>query len=121
MLVAAGCGGEKTVQPLPETVEGTIEQATLPEGDAAAGGTVFASAGCGSCHTYSKAKSNGKVGPDLDKALQSRGAEFIRTSIVSPNAEIAAGFNPGIMPQTYGGQLSDQQLSDLVAFLLPSG
>ena len=37
-------------------------------GDAAAGETVFASAGCGACHTLSAAGSSGTVGPNLDDA-----------------------------------------------------
>ena len=35
---------------------------------AAAGAKVFASAGCGSCHTLAAAKSSGQVGPNLDQA-----------------------------------------------------
>ena len=37
-------------------------------GDAAAGKTVFASAGCTSCHTLSDAGASGSVGPNLDDA-----------------------------------------------------
>ena len=39
-----------------------------PAGDPAAGETVFASAGCGGCHTLEAAGSSGKVGPNLDDA-----------------------------------------------------
>ena len=49
--------------------------------------------------------------------LKDKDAAFIQQSIVDPNAEIADGFQPNIMPQTYGSQLSDKQLADLVAFL----
>ena len=38
------------------------------EGDAAAGKQVFASAGCGGCHTLSDAGSSGNVGPNLDES-----------------------------------------------------
>ena len=38
------------------------------DADAAAGAKVFASAGCGSCHTLSAAKASGQVGPNLDDA-----------------------------------------------------
>jgi hypothetical protein len=38
-------------------------------------------------------------------------------SIVDPNKEVAAGFQPNIMPTTFGESLSDEQLADLVAFL----
>ena len=116
-LLAAACGGGETAAPLPETVEGTIPQETLPPGNAEAGNEVFTSTGCGSCHTYGPAGSEATVGPNLDEALQGQDAEFIRTSIVNPNAEIAEGFGPDIMPGDYGEQLDDQQLADLVAFL----
>ena len=35
------------------------------------GESIFASAGCGGCHTFSKAGSNGNVGPNLDEAKPS--------------------------------------------------
>jgi cytochrome c553 len=38
------------------------------EGDATAGKEVFASAGCGSCHTLQEAGTSGTVGPDLDQS-----------------------------------------------------
>ena len=44
-------------------------------------------------------------------------ADFIKESITDPNAEVASGFQPGIMPQDYGSQLTSQQIADLVAFL----
>jgi mono/diheme cytochrome c family protein len=116
-LLVAGCGGGETAAPLPETVEGTIPQETLPPGDAEAGNEVFTSTGCGSCHTYGPAGTEATVGPNLDESLQGQDAEFIRTSIVNPNAEIAEGFQPNVMPGDYGQQLDEQQLADLVAFL----
>src|SRR5579859_735890 len=36
-------------------------------GDPVAGKAVYASAPCGSCHTFTPAGSSGKIGPDLDK------------------------------------------------------
>ena len=88
-----------------------------PAGNAAAGKAVFDANGCGSCHTFSPAGSNGTVGPDLDNALKGKDAAFIHESIVDPNKVIASGYNAGIMPQTFGQQLSPKQLDDLVAFL----
>lgn len=116
-LGMAGCGGEETVTPTPETVVGSVAQPTVPEGDAAAGKAVFASAGCGSCHTVAAAGASGQVGPNLDEVLKGKDEQFIYDSIVNPDAEIAKGFQPGIMPKTYGEQLDDKQLGDLVAFL----
>jgi mono/diheme cytochrome c family protein len=116
-IAAAGCGGAETVEPLPDSVEGTIQAETLPAGNAEAGASVFESQGCGGCHTYEPAGSNAEVGPNLDEVLQGKDAEFIRSSIVNPNAEIAEGFQPNVMPGDYGQKLSDQDLADLVAFL----
>jgi cytochrome c oxidase subunit II len=113
----AGCGGEETVTPTPDTVVGSVAQPTVPEGDAAAGKAVFASAGCGSCHTLAAAGASGQVGPNLDEVLKGKDDQFIYESIVNPDAQIADGFQAGIMPKTYGEQLDDKQLGDLVAFL----
>lgn len=119
VLLAAGCGGGETAQPLPETVEGPIPQETLPPGDAEAGLAVYEAQNCGSCHTFEPAGTEGTIGPNLDQSLAGKDAEYVRTSIVSPDAQIAEGFGPGIMPKTYGDELDDQQLADLVASLQP--
>ena len=59
-LAAAGCGGgdgeDSGATPPPPAATETTEDGT---GDAANGEQVFASAGCGGCHTFSKAGSNG--------------------------------------------------------------
>ena len=100
-----------------ETAGGTTAPTTgaaPPAGNAQAGKALFAANGCGGCHTYSAAGSNGKVGPNLDEGLKGKSAEYVATSIRDPNADITPGFQPGIMP-TF--KLSDQQVNDLVAFL----
>ena len=98
------------------TTTGTTTEAEQPTGDAAAGKAVFASAGCGSCHTFEAAGAGGSVGPNLDEVLADKDAAFVRQSIVDPNAEIAEGYQAGIMP-SFNDQLSDEQVNDLVAFL----
>ena len=119
-LAVAGCGGEETVTPTPDTVIGSVAEQTVPQGDAEAGKAVFADTGCGSCHTFEAAGTSGTTGPDLDEALQGKDELFIYNSIVNPDAQVAEGFQPGIMPKTYGEQLDDKQLGDLVAFLKPT-
>ena len=117
-LVAAGCGSEGTTEPRPQTVIGTLQtETTVTKGDPAAGKAVFDAQGCGSCHTFEPAGSTGNVGPNLSDALKGKDAAFIQQSIVDPNAEIASGFQPNIMPQTYGSSLSSKEIADLVAFL----
>jgi mono/diheme cytochrome c family protein len=114
--------GETTPEPPPPptTTEttGTTTTTEQPPGSPAAGRAVFTSAGCGACHTFAPAGTSGSVGPDLDEALQGKDAEFIRQSIVDPNAELTQGYGAGVMPQNFGQELSPQQLDDLVAFLM---
>jgi mono/diheme cytochrome c family protein len=114
-LLLAGCGGEKTVSPT-GPVEGELPKAE--KGNPAAGKKVFTgNGGCGGCHALQEAGTNGTTGPDLDEALKGKDAAFIEESIVNPNSEIAAGFQPNLMPDDYGSELSAQELADLVAFL----
>jgi mono/diheme cytochrome c family protein len=123
-LVVAGCGGEGVVSPTAKAVEGTLPQqtSTLPKGDPTSGKKLFASNGCGGCHTYAPAGSNAKVGPDLDKlpqyaqdADQGPLDQFVETSIVNPSSYVEDGYQD-VMPKSYGN-LPQKQLSDLVAFL----
>jgi disulfide bond formation protein DsbB len=74
-------------------------------GTLAAGLRVFASAGCGACHTLAAARSTGTVGPDLDRTTL--GVEAIA-------ATVAAG--KGAMPP-FAGQLTDTQIRDVAALV----
>jgi cytochrome c oxidase subunit 2 len=114
VLLVAGCGGEKTVEPTGPVV-GTLPKAG--KANPAAGKKVFADSGCSGCHTFQAAGATGKIGPDLDQALKDKDAAFIKESITDPNKEIAPGFQPNVMPGSYGSQLTSQQINDLVAFL----
>jgi mono/diheme cytochrome c family protein len=117
LSVAAGCGGEEPTTADPETVEGTVPAETGGgddggggggEGDAAAGKEVYASAGCGSCHTFSDAGSTGTIGPNLDESSADfeAAAEQIRTG-------------GGGMP-AFEGQLSEQEIADVAAYVTQS-
>jgi mono/diheme cytochrome c family protein len=118
VALLAGCGGEETVSPT-GSVEGTVPKQEA--GNPAEGKQVFADTGCGTCHTFKAAGSTAKVGPDLDQSLQGKDQDYVREAIVNPDAQIAAGFQPGIMPKNYGQQLDSNQIADLVAFLLQPG
>jgi mono/diheme cytochrome c family protein len=123
-------GGTTSGQSATTTGGGTTSEATPtqtggggPAGNPAAGKQIFTASAqppCASCHTLSEAGATGQVGPNLDDVLKGKDAAFIHQSIVDPNAVIASGFSAGIMPTTYGSALSDQQLNDLVAFLVQS-
>lgn len=80
------------------------------------GEAAFTEAGCGACHTFGPAGTTAQIGPSLDDLPGDE--EFVRESIVEPDAEIAQGFQPGVMPKTFGESLSDEQLDALVQYLL---
>ena len=125
-FVLAGCGGAKVVSPTAETVVGSLPTTTTSsapvKGDATAGAALFKAQGCGGCHTYQPAGTNGNVGPDLDKlaqyaktANQGSLADFTHESIANPSSYIEKGY-PNAMPN-FGQTLSDKQIADLVAYL----
>ncbi len=123
----AAAGESTSAQTTGTTTAGTTTGTTPTEtgggqaGDPAAGKEIFTSTAqpqCASCHTLKEAGATGTVGPNLDEVLKGKDANFIHESIVSPNAQIASGFQPGIMPETYSQQLNDKQLADVVAFLV---
>ena len=72
---------------------------------------------CGTCHTLSDAGTSSQTGPDLDRSLAGKDAEFIEQGIVAPDEQIAAGFQAGIMPKNYGDTLSEEELQALVKYL----
>ena len=99
-------GGETT--PVETTPAETTPAETTPaggEGDTAAGKAVFASAGCGSCHTLAAAGSNGTVGPNLDQAKPPSDLVVMRVT----NGQ-------GAMPP-FKGQLTEQQIADVAAYV----
>jgi cytochrome c oxidase subunit 2 len=102
-------------------------------GGGAAGGTVergsetFAQAGCGGCHALAKAGTDAQIGPPLDDlaaAAEEAGmpvGEFVRQSIVDPDAVITPDYQPGVMPKDFGESLSPDELDALVAYVSGEG
>jgi cytochrome c oxidase subunit 2 len=82
-----------------------------------AGKGVFTAQGCGGCHALADAGSSGTTGPNLDDVLANMDADKIREAIVDPNAEVAEGFGPNIMPGNYEDTIPADQLDALVAYL----
>jgi len=72
---------------------------------------------CGACHTLADAATSATTGPDLDKVLAGKDEALVRKAITEPDAEIASGFQAGIMPKNYGDTLSAQELDALVKYL----
>ena len=94
--------------------------ATTP---AAAGQQLYQTLGCASCHG---ANGEGGRGPSLagvfgkQQPLASGGTvvadqDYLRESIINPQAKLVAGFGP-IMP-TFQGQITEDQLVQLLAYI----
>lgn len=128
--VTAPSGPSTTPTTAPGTTAATTGTVSNPSGggngNVAAGKALFSSSGCSSCHTFKPANSNGTIGPNLDTAPTADAkadhnmalAAFVKQSIVDPNAYIAKGYQPNLMPKTFGTQLKPSQIDDLVAFVV---
>jgi cytochrome c oxidase subunit II len=119
------CGlGHPTMRAAVRVVEqGAYEEFLAGAGSSAdetSGEGIFASAGCGGCHAFTPAGTDAQVGPSLD-AIDPGGApleDHVREAIVDPNATVASGYQPDVMPATYDQTLSDEQLDALVQYLV---
>jgi len=78
---------------------------------------IIRGAGCTGCHKING--EGGAIGPDLNHVGSRLSANLIRESILTPDAKVAKGFEKfkGIMPKTFGNQLTAAQLEALVQFL----
>ena len=90
------------------TTTGTTPPPAAAKGDPAAGKQVFASAGCGGCHTLKAAGSSGNVGPNLDQ-LKPDAAR------VAHQVEVGGGPMP-----SFKATLSPKQIQDVAAFVATS-
>lgn len=75
---------------------------------------------CGVCHVFAGhvvAGKAGTLGPSLARIGAKKRREYLRQSILDPDAVIPKGYAPGMMPKTYGEQLKAQELEMLVNYL----
>jgi cytochrome c6 len=92
--------------PAATTGEEPTETADEPAGDPAAGKEVFASAGCGDCHTLEDAGTSGTIGPNLDESQPSQ--ELVLDRVTN---------GQGAMP-SFSDQLSDQEIQNVAAYVV---
>jgi mono/diheme cytochrome c family protein len=93
------------------TTTGTATTTAPPaaaQGDATAGKAVFASAGCGACHTLRAAGATGTVGPNLDQ---------LKPPYDKVVHQVEVGGGP--MP-AFKGSLTTKQIQDVAAFVVAS-
>jgi mono/diheme cytochrome c family protein len=97
-----------------------VPGAKPPEVEGGPGAQVFATNGCGSCHTLAAANAGGTTGPDFDEVLPGQSAAEIEESIVDPEAKITQGYPAGVMPQNFEEKIPPEELKQLVEFLMES-
>lgn len=110
---------EEVVEGLPEDFLALLEQA-----DPSTGETLSVSTGCTACHSMDPEQQ--LTGPTWhnvsDHALSRPTGEspalYLYHSIVDPNAYVVDGYPPGIMPQNYPDILTQEEIADIVAYLL---
>jgi mono/diheme cytochrome c family protein len=98
--------------------------AALFPGDPAHGEQVATSAGCLGCHRLDDSNSvvaptwGGVANEAVVRVAGESPALYFYQSITEPNAFVVSGYNGGIMPQTYNDTLSQQDIVDIVSYLL---
>ena len=104
VVALTACGGdeaERRSQPAPKSDPGL---------------KVWAAHGCGSCHSFAPAGSTATIGPNLSHSLGGRSRDYIRESIVAPNADVGGG-GESIMPANFGKRMTKAELDALVTFI----
>ena len=76
---------------------------------------VFEEFQCRICHKVGG--EGGDVGPDLTHVGSKRDKDYLRRSILDPNAEITEGYEPDNMPPEIGEQLYAKELEIVVNYL----
>lgn len=117
-LLLTACGGEKS-SIVGDTARGKELYTSTRLG-------IKSAEGCESCHKQdastgdeSKAPFTSGTGTRAETRVPGVSAEeYIHESIVNPDAYVVEGFYAGDMYQKWGEELSEQEIADLVAYLL---
>jgi mono/diheme cytochrome c family protein len=109
-MVAAFTGTEEAGQPGTAAAQPAVATATnrTPE-------QLTAELACIGCHKFTEP--GPLVGPSLWDIGARENEDYIRQSILEPNAVIAPGFPPGLMPQDFGQKMSALEFESLVHWL----
>jgi mono/diheme cytochrome c family protein len=114
-------------------IVGTDITKELPEGDPASGEAISISLACTACHVdaptgpfWPASEDSPGIGdraatritqPDYSGEA-STADQYLFESIVNPSIHLITGYADGLMPNTYGSTLTDQEMADLIAYLL---
>ena len=83
-----------------------------------------AAPGCATCHSTEPGKvlvgpSHAGIATKATTVVPGMTAEeYLKESIINPNAHVTEGFTAGVMYQNYAKDLTEQEINDLVAYLL---
>ena len=100
------------------------------DGAAAAGEKLFSQsvigsqAGCITCHSLDAdmvivGPSMAGIASRAGSSVSGQSAEdYLRDSILNPDAHLVEGFPQGTMPQVWGDELTDEQVDQLIAYML---
>ena len=102
VIGAAGCGGGD------DDSGGAATTAETTTEGGADGAAVFASAGCGGCHTLAAAGSSGSSGPNLDELMPDQ--ETVEEQVRNGG---------GAMP-AFEGELSDAEIEAVATYVAES-
>ncbi len=102
VIGAAGCGGDD------DESDGAATTAETTTEGGADGAAVFASAGCGDCHTLAAAGSSGTSGPNLDELMPD-------TETVEEQVRNGGGAMPA-----FEGELSDAEIEAVATYVAES-
>jgi cytochrome c oxidase subunit 2 len=113
MKTSVGGAGEGSGE---SAAGGQTENAVDVALEAGGGGeSLMTQLGCGACHKFGAQV--GAIGPDLSAIGAIRNSDFLRRSIVDPNADISEGYTPNLMPPIYAAQLNTEELDLIVDYL----
>ncbi len=100
-----------------------------PEVSADRGQQLATSVGCAACHS-----ADGTIGVaptwqglyGRERPLSGGSSvladeSYLRESIIDPNAKVADGFTPGIMPQDFGERLDDDEIASIIEYIKALG
>ena len=77
---------------------------------------VIDSYGCAGCHDLDGSEAD--LGPKLNGIGARMDRDQLRAAIVTPNADIADGFEADLMPDYFGDDLSDDEMTMLLDYLM---
>ncbi|MBI4828963.1 MAG: hypothetical protein HY804_09180, partial [Nitrospinae bacterium] len=121
--------GEEIESVIGYMLSGMAGAAPATRAPAATAAEAFVIHGCHACHAHPLIAQGADTGPDLarsgaaalNRLGHAKAREFIRESIVSPNAVIADGYEPDVMPGDYADKVDPLELELMVEAIAAGG